>query len=82
MVYCESNRLRIIKYNKQTIMVVNFNWFWYSLLYLCNVYTDPCTNNCHPWWLVAGSIPVMISYGHGFGDSKMVRLNILCFSCV
>ncbi len=21
--------------------------------------------NCHPWWLVAGSIPVMTSYGHG-----------------
>ncbi len=20
---------------------------------------------CHPWWLVAGSTPVMTSYGHG-----------------
>ncbi len=26
------------------------------------------TNHCHPWWLVAGSIPVMTSYGYGFRD--------------
>ncbi len=23
---------------------------------------------CHPWWLVAGSIPVMVPYGYGFWD--------------
>ncbi len=55
-----------------SVMIVNFNWFWWSLLYLCNVYIDPCTNNCHPGWLVAGSIPVMTSYGYGFGNSQMV----------
>ncbi len=35
--------------------------------------------NCHPWWLVAGSIPVMTSYGHGFNWSfgdQQVCLNI------
>ncbi len=28
---------------------------------------DPNLNvsKCHPWWLVAGSIPAMTSYGHG-----------------
>ncbi len=26
------------------------------------------TNNCHPWWLVVGSIPVMASYGYGIMD--------------
>ncbi len=48
--------------NQQSIMVVYFNWFWWSLLYLFSV------NNCHPWWLVGGLIPVMTSYGHGFGN--------------
>ncbi len=52
----------------QMIMDYNYNGFWLSLLYLSQCVYLYLAKTCHPWWLVAGSIPVMPSHGYGFGD--------------
>ncbi len=38
-------------------------------------------SNCHPGWLVAGSIPVMASYGYGRGIECYI-MNIMDASII
>ncbi len=82
MVYFQSNGSnRINRINKGSWSQITIAFGDRYYIYAMYIFISLRANNCHPWWLVTGSIPVMTSYGHGFANSKMVcfSLNFLRF---
>ncbi len=82
MVYYESNgsnTINRIRKGSWSLIKIAFHGRYYIYAMCISI---SLRNNYHPWWLVAGSIPVMVSYGHGFGDPTIVCLNILCLGYI